>query len=183
MEIAARLSLGQHLQGLRQERGLSLSQLAGRAGIAKSNLSRLEQGQGNPTLDTLWRLARELDTSFGSLVAPIATPVEEPGVSVTLIERSDAIPAVDAYLMHLAPNTLRRAEAHPTGTRETLQVIAGELEAGTSDTARILGAGDLHRFAADRPHHYRTRDNAASVLVTVLYATPGEHHEGADTHE
>ena len=59
-------TLGQHLQSLRLARGWSLSQLAAAAGSAKSNLSRLEQGNGNPTLDTIWRLAVQLGVPFGT---------------------------------------------------------------------------------------------------------------------
>ena len=54
-------TLGRHLQSLRVARGWSLSGLAAAAGVAKSNLSRLEQGNGNPTLDTIWRLAVQLN--------------------------------------------------------------------------------------------------------------------------
>ena len=61
-------TLGRNLQKLRLDKGLSLSKLAADAGIAKSNLSRLEQGTGNPTIDTIWRLAVQLDVPFGSLV-------------------------------------------------------------------------------------------------------------------
>ena len=46
---------------LRRERartGLSLTELAKRAGIAKSTLSQLENGTGNPSLETLWALGR-----------------------------------------------------------------------------------------------------------------------------
>ena len=45
--------------GLRRERervGLSLSELAKRAGIAKSTLSQLESASGNPSVETLWAL-------------------------------------------------------------------------------------------------------------------------------
>lgn len=73
-------TLGRHLQSLRLARGLSLSQLAADAGMAKSNLSRLEQGNGNPTLDTIWRLAGRLNVPFGNLVAPISVPVSDDGV-------------------------------------------------------------------------------------------------------
>ena len=87
MDHLALSTLGQHLQRLRQERGLSLSQLAAAAGIAKSNLSRLEQGNGNPTLDTIWRLAVQLNMPFGTLVAPITVPLGEDGVQVRLIDQ------------------------------------------------------------------------------------------------
>lgn len=165
-------TLGRHLQALRQSRGLSLSQLAGQAEIAKSNLSRLEQGGGNPTIDTLWRLAQQLRVPFGALVAPIAIPVEESGVSVELIEQGQAQgePAIDVYLMRLAPGTHRRAESHAAGTRETLQVVAGHLLAGPEEAGRHLAAGDIFTFPADQPHDYRTSDIAATLLVTIVYA-------------
>lgn len=41
--------------------GISVSELAKRAGIAKSTLSQLESGSGNPSLETLWALAMALD--------------------------------------------------------------------------------------------------------------------------
>ena len=72
--------LGRNLQQLRLAKGVSLSQLASDAGIAKSNLSQLENGSGNPTLDTIWRLAMQLDTSFGSLVDSVNTPIEDNGM-------------------------------------------------------------------------------------------------------
>lgn len=37
--------------------GLSLTELAKRAGVAKSTLSQLESGIGNPSIETLWSLA------------------------------------------------------------------------------------------------------------------------------
>ena len=49
---------------LRRERaraGLSLTEVARRAGIAKSTLSQLESGTGNPSVETLWALGVALD--------------------------------------------------------------------------------------------------------------------------
>ena len=40
----------------RARTGLSLAEVARRAGIAKSTLSQLESGNGNPSLETLWSL-------------------------------------------------------------------------------------------------------------------------------
>src|SRR3954453_20434882 len=58
---------------LRRERaraGLSLSELAKRAGIAKSTLSQLEAASGNPRVETLWALGVALDVPFSRLVDP-----------------------------------------------------------------------------------------------------------------
>src|SRR5487761_1722198 len=65
---------------LRRERartGLSLTEVARRAGIAKSTLSQLESGAGNPSVETLWALGVALDVPFARLVDP-----PRPGVRV-----------------------------------------------------------------------------------------------------
>lgn len=166
-------TLGQHLQTLRQERGWSLSQLANAAGIAKSNLCRLEQGNGNPTLDTIWRLAVQLNVPFGTLVAPINVPLGEEGVQVQLIDQGKDFPQVDAYWMRCAPHTLRYAEGHTPGTLESLTLISGQLEAGIEGATTQLVPGDSITFAADKPHLYRTRAQEATMLLTITYQLQG----------
>ena len=161
--------LGRQLKKLRQDKGVSLSQLAAGAGIAKSNLSRLEQGNGNPTLDTIWRLAKQLDVPFGQLVQPLSTSVGENGVEVRLIEQGQGVPNVDAYWMSVAPNTRREAEAHATGTQETITVISGTLEAGNIGSTQLLLPGQSIAFSADLPHVYKTQDEWVTCLITIVY--------------
>lgn len=58
---------------IRRERercGLSMAELARRAGIAKSTLSQLESGAGNPSVETLWALGVALNVPFSRLVDP-----------------------------------------------------------------------------------------------------------------
>jgi len=162
-------TLGRHLQSLRQARGLSLSQLAADAGIAKSNLSRLEQGCGNPTLDTIWRLSLQLKVPFGDLIAPVNMPVGDHGVTVRLIDQGGDQPAVDAYWMSCAPLTERKSEAHAAGTVESITLISGQLEVGNASNIKQLRAGESHRFAADQPHFYRSGESWATALLTIVY--------------
>lgn len=49
-----------NIRGFREKRGLTLTGLAELTGIGKSTLSNLERGSGNPTIETLWRLAQVL---------------------------------------------------------------------------------------------------------------------------
>lgn len=60
------------LKELREEAGLSLTEVARRCGIDKAALSRLENGQNpNPTLDTLWRYAAALRRRLTLTTTPI----------------------------------------------------------------------------------------------------------------
>lgn len=56
----------------RQRAGLSLAEVARRAGIAKSTLSQLEAGNGNPGIETLWSLCVTLNIPFSRLLEPDA---------------------------------------------------------------------------------------------------------------
>ena len=164
-------TLGQHLQAIRIERGLSLSQLAADAGIAKSNLSRLEQGSGNPTIDTIWRLAVQLGVPFSELVAPIKTPFGEEGLEVQLIAKGNNRPRVDAYYMSMAPNIHRQAHAHTVGSTETITMVSGELLVGPADSPQRLISGQSITFNADQPHGYQTEQQWATFLITIVYHT------------
>ena len=75
---SVRLPLAAIAAALRREReraGLSLTEVARRAGIAKSTLSQLESGTGNPSVETLWALGVALGVPFSQLVDPPAPQV------------------------------------------------------------------------------------------------------------
>jgi len=62
--LSARYDLAVQLITRRHEVGLTQVQLAEASGIAQSAISRIEQGQANPTVSTLSALARALDASL-----------------------------------------------------------------------------------------------------------------------
>ena len=61
--------LGQNLADAREERGISQRELSRRSGVIQAEISKIEQGKGNPTLATLQKLARSLDKSIVSLLS------------------------------------------------------------------------------------------------------------------
>ncbi|HKA07506.1 MAG TPA: helix-turn-helix transcriptional regulator [Gemmataceae bacterium] len=74
--------LAKRLRDAREAAGLSLAEMAGRTGMDKAFLSRLENGQGNPTVDTLARYAAALGKRvvFGldNLADERERPIPEP---------------------------------------------------------------------------------------------------------
>ena len=169
MESPNLSSLGQNLKTVRLAQGLSLSQLASNAGIAKSNLSRIEQGEGNPTIETIWRLAVQLNVPFGDLIAGSHEFVGENGIQVKLIDQGSDDPRVDVYWMSCAANTMKLSEAHTDGTTERLTLISGELFVGPKDAMQRLGAGDTFMLKADQPHGYQTKGTAATAMLVITY--------------
>ena len=58
--------VGERMSFLRHEKKLTLRQLATRAGVSPSLLSKIEVGSSSPSLFTLYRVAKSLEISLGS---------------------------------------------------------------------------------------------------------------------
>lgn len=66
------LDLGERVRELRKARGWTLEQAAGQAGLARSTLSKIENGQMSPTYEALKKLADGLAISVPQLFTPPA---------------------------------------------------------------------------------------------------------------
>nr|WP_319251227.1 XRE family transcriptional regulator [uncultured Celeribacter sp.] len=64
------LDLGQRVRELRKAHGWTLEQAATQAGLARSTLSKIENGQMSPTYDALKKLAVGLEISVPQLFTP-----------------------------------------------------------------------------------------------------------------
>jgi len=61
MNAKASKSFGKIVLEVRFDQGLTLNQLVSRSGVSKGNLSNIENGKGNPSLDTIVKLAKALN--------------------------------------------------------------------------------------------------------------------------
>src|SRR6202034_2116265 len=149
-DVVARISMS-----LRRERartGLSLTDLAKRAGIAKSTLSQLENGVGNPSLETLWALARALGVPLSRLVDPPHQRIQVIRAGEGAVMHAERA-AYDAALLSSCPPRARRdiytvlgaaggphlAHPHMPGTLEHLILGSGRVLAGPEGHTARLG--------------------------------------------
>ncbi|WP_037070151.1 helix-turn-helix domain-containing protein [Pseudonocardia acaciae] len=169
-------------RALRRERerlGWSLTELARRAGVAKSTLSQLEAGNGNPNVETLWSLAVALGVPFSRVVDPQPQPVrviragtgpaipsEQARFTGTVLSTCPPGARRDLHVITLEPGATRLAEPHIPGTVEHLVVTSGRVRCGPRDEEVELAVGDYARFAGDVPHSYLALEpHSAGVLI------------------
>jgi transcriptional regulator with XRE-family HTH domain len=166
---------------LRRERhrsGLSLTEVARRAGIAKSTLSQLESGTGNPSLETLWALCVALDAPFSRLLDPpdpqtqVIRADEGPTLTAAQADYQATLLAScapgarrDIYRIAAEPGHARASEPHMPGVTEHVVVGAGRALVGVAGQATELGPGDYIRYPADRPHVFEALEPGTRAVL------------------
>ncbi|NPA22845.1 MAG: helix-turn-helix domain-containing protein [Crenarchaeota archaeon] len=158
--------IGRRVSELRKQRGLSLSELARLAGISKSTLSELESGKINPTVSTLWSIARALGVGFGELVEPLRELCGE-DVCVQLLKKDQN---AEVYLMQIRRGVTYVSSPHPEDTTEHVIVLRGVLLCGTTNRQKIVKPGETVKFVADKTHIYASFDEDVTCIVVVKYA-------------
>ena len=155
---------------LRRERarsGASLAEVARLAGVAKSTLSQLEAGAGNPSLETLWALSTALGVTPARLIEP-----EQPVVTVlragegpiltatasdyaaTLLAASPSHVSRDLYLVRAEPGPARDSDPHAAGIVEHVILATGRALVGPIEDPVELAPGDYVRYPGDRAHTF-----------------------------
>ena len=168
---------------------MTLSALAEQAGVAKSTVSLIERGQGNPSIDTVWALAAALGVPFASLFHDEAPPddvmvVRADGGSVIAVDQAgldtDGLvirhmltrtggALIEIYTLVLDEGAVRHANAHVTGLFEHISVAVGTVQISTEWFSEVLRQGDLISFRADRPHSYRVIEGPVRLVSVHEY--------------
>src|SRR5271170_882214 len=166
---------------LRRERrrtGLSLTEVARRAGIAKSTLSQLESGTGNPSLETLWAICVALDAPFSRLLDPPRPRVqviragEGPTVSAAQADYQATLLAAcppgarrDVYRISAEPGCARESQPHMPGVVEHVVLSVGRALVGVAGEPVELGPGDYVCYPADLPHVFEALEPGTRAVV------------------
>ncbi|OYD21044.1 helix-turn-helix domain-containing protein [Oceanimonas baumannii] len=72
------LSIGKTIKELRQLRGLSLNQVAEKADMDKSYLSKIENEKRDPSLSSLFRISKALNVPLNILILMCEEPSDSP---------------------------------------------------------------------------------------------------------
>jgi transcriptional regulator with XRE-family HTH domain len=184
VEQAARPPIDRIAASIRREReraGLSLSELARSARVAKSTLSQLESGTGNPSLETLWALSVALDVPFSQLVDQPSRPrvtvlrrgegttvtSERAHYMATLLASCPPNARRDIYLLRVEPGPPRESDPHQPGTMEHAVIGTGRALIGPTEEPVELGPGDYVAYPGDVPHICDALEPGTSVVMAL----------------
>jgi transcriptional regulator with XRE-family HTH domain len=190
--------LGPRLRVAREERQLSVRELARRIGCSASLISQIERGVSVPSVGVLYSLATELHSSldhllFGAEVRrpaaalAVAPPPADPGPAI--VQRADGrniidlasgvrwerlTPGADAMTDFL--EVIYSPGGHSTDERRPLRhdgheyglVISGTLQANVGFESFELGPGDSIAFDSSTPHEYLNKTGEPVHAIWVV---------------
>lgn len=180
-EAVSSQRLGDRVRALRRRAGLTLNELAERAGVSRAMLSKVERGEKNPTLVVAARVAEGLGVTLTRLIE-----AEEGGKAVVIpkerrrvmrdpesgFERQAISPDTGGveFVYNVIPAGSSSGEfpAHRKGVEEHIVVERGPLRAVLGGEEYILGAGDAVYFEADVTHLFENAGEEECAYYLVI---------------
>jgi transcriptional regulator with XRE-family HTH domain len=185
--------LGNAIRELRQRHGLTIAEVADRAGISRGMLSKIENAQTATSLDSLHRLAQALGVSLSTLFRNYDVPegsaqLVKSGEGMEVVRRGTKRGHTYHLLAHEqgptklfepflitidSPDATFPVFEHP-GT-EFLYMLEGRMEYRHGQHTYLLTPGDALSFRGEVPHGpEKLIDLPIRFLATIVYPTPNE---------
>ncbi len=173
-------AVGPRLRSLRQQRNLTLAELAGITGISVSTLSRLESGQRRPNLELLLPLARAHRVPLDELVGAPATgdprihpqPIRRFGmVMLPLSRRPGGLQAYKIILPGVTEPPVPDPRTHDG--YDWLYVLGGRLRLVLGEHDITLPPGEAAEFDTRTPHWFGNA-GVEPVEFLTLFGRQGE---------
>lgn len=158
------------LRSLRNTLGLSLDEVAARANLSASTISRIETGNRTISLDVLVPLARALHVDLDSLldvrtdddVVIRPTPNRANGVTTWMLSRPTG--KTIAVKMRFEPTSQPpKQQVHPG--HDWMFVIKGRVRLLLGDRELIVKTGEAAEFATMTPHACAAIGSPAEVIM------------------
>ena len=158
------------LRSLRRTAGLSLEELAGRAHLSPSTISRVETGKRSISLDVLVPLAAALQVDMDTLLARpgdddvVIRPVANRSAGRTTWTLSRPTGVMQAVKMRLEPTTgMGEPRVHPG--YDWFFVLEGRVRLRLGERDVVVDSGDAAEFSTMTPHAFEAVDGPAELIM------------------
>lgn len=179
--ISANEIISINLKRIRQERNMTLDDLAELSGVSKSMLSEIERCSKSPTISVLEKICNGINLPLAQL-----TYAKTPEVSVTrneTVKHFSAWKGFEMFVMFefdpdkkfeifrhvIQPNSSRSSEFHEAGIREYLICTKGIFSVEVGDKRYDLQEGEAIQFLANCNHRYFNDTDQEVNIVMILY--------------
>ncbi len=192
VEDASGELMGYRIRTLRHQRGLSVSELAAKAGVSSGIVSQIERGKANPSLKTLERIRSALDVTLSAILESVVEPHSDSG---PLVRRATERPRfkVGRFPLvkeHLSPTGGRDLQfmiiSFPPGSEsedvliglgeKAGLVMSGQIRLVVGDAESMLFEGDSFQFSSELAHKVINESPGETRVLWIMSQSPTVPH-------
>ncbi len=182
------VNVGERVKMAREDRGLSIEDIARRTGMDEALIKQIEEGHTAPPLGDVIKLSKALDMKMGYF---ISGEENQPYTIVRkndrqIISRYDSKKAkqygyeyislaphkrdrnMEPFLVTLSPSLTEDERSSHDG-QEFIYILKGSVEIRLGEEIHYLDPGDTIYYDSTVPHLVKCRGNEEAKIVAVLY--------------
>ena len=181
------MSLGERIKKNRNEKGLSLRDLAAKVDLSASFLSQIEQGKASPSIENLKKIANCLDVRVSYLIEDDevkkntdvmrkserhAIESIDSNTKISLLTSSNIEKNMEPILYEIAPGGESGRDYYNHPGEEFIFILEGSLDVHINDIVHSLEDGDSLYFKSSQKHRFKNNsDKLARALWVVTPPT------------
>jgi transcriptional regulator with XRE-family HTH domain len=190
MEQATALdrAIGLRIRVLRDDRRLTLDELAARSEVSRAMLSRIERGESSPTAQLLGRVCGGLGVTLSTLFAAVEAPPSPVSRRADQVAWRDPAsgyvrrqvsppgtgsPAEIVDVRFPAGATVAFEAQRLAGVDQHIYMLDGKMELSLGEEIHRLEAGDCLHMRLDRPVVFRNLSEKPARYIVVLAHAAG----------
>jgi transcriptional regulator with XRE-family HTH domain len=186
---AREIPVGEKIKALREQKGLSLKDVADQTGFSTALISQMENHLISPSLGTLIKLAKALEVKVGDFFGeaheePFAIVRKDERKTVSRFASKEGVKYgygyeslgfekknrhMEPFIVTLEPATIKTSKTSTHEGEEFIYVLEGEMEVIFGDHRDVLYPGDCIYYDSTIPHRVQCHQEKVTKILAVLY--------------
>ncbi len=191
-EVLQEIRVGERIKTLREQKGLSLKDVADSSGFSSALLSQVENHLVSPSLGTMVKLAKALGVRVGDFLGetsgePFTIVRKDERKTISRFASKDGVKYgysyeslgfekknrnMEPFIVTLEPATIKTSKISVHEGEEFIFVLEGQMEVILGDHTDVLYPGDSIYYDSTIPHRVQCYHEKVTRILAVLFA-PG----------
>jgi len=184
-------NVGVKIETIRNQKNITIDQLAERCGFSVDMMTRIEQDQSIPSLGHLIKVARVLGVRLGTFLddmdnlGPIVTRKSTLRQGISFSNKNSGTNAnldfyplasdksgrhMEPFIVDIKPSQLKDFNLSSHEGEEFIYVLSGNVEISYGKQTYLLAEGDSIYYDSLVDHHVHSADQAPAQILGVVYA-------------
>jgi transcriptional regulator with XRE-family HTH domain len=183
------IHVGEKVKVLREQKGLSLKELADLTGFSTALLSQMENHLVSPSLGTMIKLAKALGVRVGDFLGetegePFAIVRKDERKTISRFASKEGVKYgysyeslgfekknrhMEPFIVTLEPATVKASKTSVHDGEEFIFVLEGEMEVVLGNYTDVLYPGDSIYYDSNIPHRVQCHQERVARILAVLY--------------